>query len=61
MKKDLHVFPAIFDYTRDGISIEFPDLPGCYPCAHTTEEAVQNAREAAALHLLHGTGRRGRA
>jgi len=51
MPKDFYVFPAIFDYADDGISVEFPDLPGCLPCAQTTEEAVQNAREAAALHL----------
>jgi predicted RNase H-like HicB family nuclease len=51
MKKDLYVYPAVFDYADDGISIEFPDLPGCLPCAKTTEEAVRNAKEAAALHL----------
>ena len=51
MKKDLYVYPAIFDYADDGISIEFPDMPGCLPCAKTTEEAVHNAKEAAALHL----------
>ena len=51
MAKDRYVYPAIFDYANDGISIEFPDLPGCLPCAHTTEEAVQNARVAMALHL----------
>ena len=44
-------FIAIFDYADDGISIEFPDLPGCYPCADTTEEAIQNSKEAMGLHL----------
>lgn len=51
MKKDLYAYPAIFDYANDGISIFFPDLPGCLPCAHTTEEAIHNAKEAMALHL----------
>jgi predicted RNase H-like HicB family nuclease len=51
LKKDYYVFPAVFDYAEDGISIEFPDLPGCLPCAKTTEEAVKNAKEAMALHL----------
>lgn len=51
MAKDRYVYPAIFDYAGDGIAIEFPDLPGCLPCAHTTEEAIKNAREAMALHL----------
>ncbi|MBS3975822.1 MAG: type II toxin-antitoxin system HicB family antitoxin [Syntrophomonadaceae bacterium] len=51
MQKDRYIFPAIFDYADDGISIEFPDLPGCLPCADTTEEALKNAQEAMALHL----------
>lgn len=51
MFKDRYIFPAIFDYAEDGISIEFPDLPGCLPCAHSTEEAVKNSQEALALHL----------
>jgi predicted RNase H-like HicB family nuclease len=49
--KDKYIFPAIFTYETDGISIEFPDLPGCLPCAHTTEEAMKNAKEALELHL----------
>lgn len=49
--KDIYVYPAIFDFADDGISIEFPDLPGCFPCADTVEEAVNNAREAMMLHL----------
>ena len=51
MKRDRYIFPAIFDYADDGISIEFPDLPGCLPCAHSDEEAISNAKEAIALHL----------
>lgn len=52
MKKDVYVYPAIFSYANDGISIEFPDLPGCLPCADTTEEAISNAKEAMGLHLF---------
>lgn len=52
MKKDTYVFPAVLDFAEDGISIEFPDLPGCLPCAHTQEEALKNAREAMGLHLF---------
>lgn len=51
MPKDKYIYPAIFDYAEDGISIEFPDLPGCLPCAATTEEAFKNAKEALGLHL----------
>ena len=49
--KDTYIFPAIFDYSEDGISIEFPDLPGCLPCADNVDEAVKNAKEALQLHL----------
>jgi predicted RNase H-like HicB family nuclease len=50
-KKDKYIYPAIFAYADDGISIEFPDLSGCLPSADTTEEAIKNAKEAMALHL----------
>ena len=44
---------AVLSYDDDGISIEFPDLPGCYPCADKddTEMALKNAKEALGLHL----------
>lgn len=49
--KNTYIYPALFHYAEDGISIEFPDLPGCLPCAFSTEEALKNAKEALALHL----------
>lgn len=49
--KDTYVYPAVFYDEPDGISIEFPDLPGCLPCADTMEEAFRNAKEALQLHL----------
>lgn len=49
--KDKYIYPAILTYAEDGISIEFPDLPGCLPCASGTEEALKNAKEALELHL----------
>lgn len=51
MDKNFYAYPAFFYYDDDGISIEFPDLPGCLPCAETTEEAFRNAKEALGLHL----------
>ena len=51
MLRDKYIYPAILKYTDKGISIEFPDLPGCLPCADTSEEAVKNAKEALGLHL----------
>lgn len=49
--KNRYSFIAVFNIADDGISITFPDLPGCLPCADTLEGAVENAREALALHL----------
>ena len=49
--KDRYIFPAVFHYESDGISISFPDLPGCLTCADTDEEAVRMAEEALGLHL----------
>lgn len=49
--KDFYAFPAVFHVADDGISITFPDLPGCLPCANSMEEAFANAREALQLHL----------
>ncbi len=47
-----YAYIAVFSYDKDGISISFPDLPGCYPCADTTEEALKNAKEAMGVHLF---------
>ncbi|MBQ1413222.1 MAG: type II toxin-antitoxin system HicB family antitoxin [Clostridia bacterium] len=49
--KNRYSYIAIFNAADDGISIEFPDLPGCLPCADNLDEAVKNAREALGLHL----------
>ena len=49
--KDTYIYPAVFYCEEDGISIVFPDLPGCCPCAGTISEAVKNAREALGVHL----------
>ncbi len=49
--KNKYSFLAVFNYSDDGISISFPDLPGCLPYAQTDDEAFTNAKEALALHL----------
>lgn len=49
--KNRYDFIALFRYEEKGVSVEFPDLPGCLPCGETTEEAIDNAREALGLHL----------
>lgn len=50
--KDTYSFIAILTFADDGISIEFPDLPGCLPCAQTHDEALHDAQEALGLHLF---------
>ena len=53
MLNDRYSFVALFNYDEDGISIDFPDLPGCRPCAdkNDTEMALKNAKEALGLHI----------
>ena len=51
--KDKYVYPALFSSADDdGISIEFPDLPGCFSCADTDEEALYMAEDVLGLWML---------
>ncbi|WP_099320560.1 type II toxin-antitoxin system HicB family antitoxin [Anaerococcus sp. Marseille-P3625] len=49
--KDKYVYPAIFEYGDDGINIVFPDLPGCFSCADTDEDALLMAEEVLGLYM----------
>lgn len=49
--KESYEFVAIFNYAKDGISIRFPDLPGVFSSAKTTQEAIKNANEVLGLVL----------
>ncbi|WP_134702974.1 type II toxin-antitoxin system HicB family antitoxin [Ammoniphilus sp. YIM 78166] len=49
--KDRYIFPALLAYAEDGISVEFPDLPGCLTYGDSEEEVLRKAKEAMALHL----------
>ena len=53
MLKDNYSYVAVFTYDDDGISIDFPDFPGCCPCADKddTDMALKNAKEALGLHI----------
>lgn len=53
MLKDRYSYVAVFTYDDDGICIDFPDLPGCCPCADKddTDMALKNAKEALGLHI----------
>lgn len=50
--KENYIFPAVFHMADDGISIYFPDLPGCLSCADSFELAFKRAKEAFQLHLF---------
>lgn len=52
MLTDRYVFPAIFQFADDGISVEFPDLPGCFSYGEDEIEALSNAKEALELHIF---------
>lgn len=51
LKKDLAVYPAVFDYAADGITVTYPDLPGCITCAQNQDEAVYMAKDALGVWL----------
>ena len=42
--KDSYRFIAVFHFADDGISISFPNLPGCIPCADTEDISIHSAR-----------------
>jgi predicted RNase H-like HicB family nuclease len=48
---DNYIYPCVFIYEADGISIYFPDLDGCVSHGETERDAFYNAREALTLHL----------
>lgn len=51
MVQKTYKYYAIFGYSDDGITVTFPDLPGCITCGESIEEAIQMAREALELFL----------
>ena len=51
MLNDFYSYIAVVSFDEDGISINFPDLPGCFTCADHEEEVSKMAREVLGLHL----------
>lgn len=51
MARRVYRYYAIFNYDDDGISIHFPDLPGCISCGYSHDEAVKMAKDALELYL----------
>ena len=48
-----YIYPAIFTEEKDGVLVDFPDLPNCYTDGANLEEAFENAEDALALALWH--------
>ena len=51
MKNDTYSYIAVVSFDDDGISINFPDLAGCYTCAENEDEIFKMAKEVLGLHL----------
>lgn len=51
MSKDFYSYIAVVSFDDDGISIDFPDLPGCFTCAENEDEIFKMAKEVLGLHL----------
>ncbi|MGL4942419.1 MAG: type II toxin-antitoxin system HicB family antitoxin [Thermoguttaceae bacterium] len=44
-------YAAVFEPTKNGYSVYFPDVPGCISVGDTLEDAKREAADALALHL----------
>ena len=51
MQKDSYSYIAVVSFDEDGISINFPDLEGCFTCAEDESEIFKMAKESLGLHL----------
>jgi predicted RNase H-like HicB family nuclease len=45
-KKDVYRYWAVFHYALEGVSVRFPDLPGCNTSGDNAEHAYVAAKEA---------------
>jgi len=46
-----YVYPALFEYRDDEISVRFPDLPGCITAGKDMADTLCMAQDAAAMWL----------
>ncbi len=49
--KDTYAYIAVVSFDDDGISIDFPDLEGCFTCADNEDEIFKVSKELLGLHL----------
>ncbi len=50
--KEFPIYPAIFTYEPEGISVTFPDLPGLLTCGEDDADALRMAKDGLELHLF---------
>ena len=48
---DTYSYIAVISFDSDGISIDFPDLQGCFTCTDNEHEIYNTAREVLGLHM----------
>lgn len=51
MLRDMYSYIAVISFDDDGISINYPDLKGCFTCADNEDEIYKMAKEVLGLHL----------
>lgn len=51
MKTPIYTYTAVFLFADDGITVYFPDFPGCISQGDSLEEAMHMAREALAIFI----------
>ena len=44
-------FPAYIFKDTNSYGVKFPDVPGCFSCGDSIDDAITNAAEALSLHL----------
>lgn len=49
--KDKYIYPSIFEFNNDCITVTFPDLPGCIAFGNNQEEAFKDAKEVLEIHI----------
>jgi len=51
VRRDVYSYIAVVSFDNDGISIDFPDLSGCFTCAKNENEIYKVAREVLGLYM----------
>ncbi|MCP1224716.1 type II toxin-antitoxin system HicB family antitoxin [Sebaldella sp. S0638] len=50
-KKDLYIYPSVFEEESGGYNVYFPDLEGAFTYGNSLEEALFMAKEALGIYL----------